>query len=356
MKEQEAKTQTSEEGWQSILDSPEYFLDAIDWQNESFNFVKTTREILSTSSFLDGRTALSKDHDGYSLPISEALGWQKRGIANRPVNRFIFHMSFCGSTLVSRVLDRPGVAITYKEPQVLLQLAAIKAANAEWYRNKEQWHGLMTFVLSQLSKRWSPEEPVVIKPSNWANSMLPQLIEDGGSSRALFLSISADDFLISVFRGGSDRVQFTYAVLVHLVTAFPEFARVIANVEADKLSSADTFARLSLVVHAIQHKAFAQVSGNISLTDSCRYDYQELLNSPAGYLQRSAKALDLDFKISQLNESIRKNFSNHSKVTKRPFDMLDARKVDQQVCAAYSEPFSRTFEWAEKNLTSSNFL
>jgi hypothetical protein len=36
--------------------------------------------------------------------------------------------------------------------------------------------------------------------------------------------------------------------------------------------------------------------------------------------------------------------------------MLDARKVDQQVCAAYSEPFSRTFEWAEKNLTSSNFL
>lgn len=356
MIEQEAKALTAEEHWQSILDSPEYFLDAINWQNESFNFVKTTREILSTSSFLDGRTALSNDHDGYSLPISEALGWHKRGITNRLVNRFIFHMSFCGSTLVSRVLDHPDVAITYKEPQVLLQLASIKAANAEWYRNKEQWHGLVSFVLSQLSKRWSPEEPVVIKPSNWANSMLPQLIEDGGSSRALFLSISADDFLISVFRGGSDRVQFTYAVLIHLVTAFPEFTKVIADVEADKLSSADTFARLSLVVHAIQQKAFAQIIGNISLADSCRYDYQELLNSPAECLQQAAAALDLDFKKSQLNQSIRKNFSNHSKVTKRSFDILDARKVDQQVCAAYSDTFSRTFAWADKNLTSSSFI
>ncbi|MBL4671015.1 MAG: hypothetical protein JKX81_02050 [Arenicella sp.] len=266
------------------------------------------------------------------------------------MNRFIFHMSFCGSTLVSRVLDQPGIAITHKEPQILLQLAEIKAANADWYRNKEQWQALMSFVLSQQSKRWLPNEPVVIKPSNWANSMLPQLIEDGGPSRALFLSISPGDFLISVFRGGSDRVQFTYAVLIHLVTAFPEFRRVIAEVELDKLSSADMFARLSLIVHAIQQRAFARVSGNVSLTDSCQCTYQELLNSPVECLQQAGTALDLGFKKSQLNESISKNFSNHSKVTKRTFDVLDARKVDQQVCAVYSDTFSRTFEWAEKIL------
>jgi hypothetical protein len=357
MIEHEAKAIAAEQDWQSILDSPEYFLDAIDLQRASFKFVKTSREIISSSSFLDGRTALSESDRSYFLPIKEALSWHKLGADNRSVNRFIFHMSFCGSTLVARVLDQPGIAIAHKEPQILLQLAEIKAANADWYRNNEQWQALMNFVLSQLSKRWLPDEVVVIKPSNWANSMLPQFIECGGQSRALFLNISPSDFLISVFRGGSDRVQFTYAVLKHLVTSFPEFTKVIADVEAeaDKLSSADMFARLALIVHAIQQKAFARAVGNLSLIAEYRCHYQDLLNSPIECLQQAAIALDLDFKKSQLTDSISKNFSNHSKVTRRSFDVLDARKVDQQVCTAYNDTFSRAFEWAEKALTKTTF-
>jgi len=355
MIEQVVKALADENDWHSILDTPEYFLDAIDLQNESFKFVKTTRETLSTSSFLDGRTGLSTDGDDYFLPIKEVLSWDKGSIAKRPVNRFIFHMSFCGSTLVSRVFDQPSIATSHKEPKILLQLAEIKAANLDWYRNRQQWQALMRFVLEQLSKRWSPDEPVVIKPSNWANSMLPQLIEDGGPSRAMFLSISPSDFLISVFRGGSDRVQFTYAVLKHLVIAFPEFTSIVAEVEADNLSSTDMFARLSLIVHAIQQKAFVRSSGNASLIAQYQCNYHELLNSPAECLQHAVSALDLSFKTSQLNESINKNFNNHSKVTKRSFDVYEARKVDQQVCAVYNDTFSRSFEWAEKNLTSNKF-
>jgi hypothetical protein len=349
-----------QECWQSILQSPEYFLHSIDVLKLSFTFIKTSRETLARSSFLDGRSALSKSDSHYVLPIKEALSWHQKSSenssVNSSVNRFIFHMSFCGSTLISRVLECPEVAITYKEPQIFLQLAEIKAANADWYSNKEQWRSLMSFVLSQQGKRWSPDEPVVIKPSNWANSMLPQLIESGDASRVLFLSTSPRDFLISVFRGGSERVQFTYAVLKHLLTAFPEFTKTVAEVEADKLTTADMFARLSLIVHAIQCKAFERARSNLSLQDHYQCSYQELLESPVECMQHIAAALDLWFSNSQLNQSISNSFINHSKVTQRDFNTIEAKKIDQQVLAVYGETFARTFDWAERSLIPSNFF
>jgi hypothetical protein len=57
MIEQETKALPSEVDWEAILDSPEYFLDAIDLQNESCRFFKNTREINYRSYFLEGRTA-----------------------------------------------------------------------------------------------------------------------------------------------------------------------------------------------------------------------------------------------------------------------------------------------------------
>jgi capsular polysaccharide biosynthesis protein len=186
--------------------------------------------------------------------------------------------------------------------------------------------------------------------------MLSQLIEDGGSSRALFLSTSPVDFLISVFRGGSERVQYTYAVLKHLLTAFPEFTKIVAEVEAEKLTSPDMFARLSLIVHAIQCKAFERVSSNLRLTGQYHCSYQEMLNSPAECMQQVATALELDFDNNQLDQSINKNFTNHSKVTKRSFDTNEAQKVDQQVLAVYDDTFARTFDWAERSFIRANFF
>ncbi|RBP51102.1 hypothetical protein [Arenicella xantha] len=346
----------AEESWHSILESPAYFLHRIDLQNQSFEFIHTNRETLNSNSFLDGRTPLSHTDKSYILPIKDSLEWYNKSIVPSHVNRFIFHMSFCGSTLVARALDKPGTAIGYKEPQILLELAEIKAANIDWFRNKVQWQTLVGFVLSQLNKQWSPGESVVIKPSNWANSMLPQLIEDGGFSRALFLSTSPIDFLISVFRGGGERIQFTYSVLKHLLTAFPEFTKIVANVESQKLTTVEMFARLSLILHAIQCKAFERAKANSHLKTHAECSYQDLQKNPATCLELAATTLDLNFTMEQLNHSINNTFSQHAKITQRNYNTQDAQHVDQQVLAVYGDTFSRTFTWAEKNLIPSDFF
>ena len=342
----------AENRWESILESPNYFLHGIDLPNRSFCFIKTTRKILSSSSFLDGRTPISTKDQPALLPIDEVLSWHKASARTNAVNRFIFHMSFCGSTLVSRMLEQPGAAITYKEPQILLELAELKAANSSWYRDSKRWSSLIGFVLTQLNEPWSPSEAVVIKPSNWANSMLPQLIGDAGRSRALFLSTSQEDFLTSIFRGGGERIKFTYTVLNHLLTSFPEFRKVVADVQATELSTPDMFARLSLIVYAIQSKAFALVDKNINLAAQHKLSYQELRSNPKPYecLEPIANALDLSFDKNKLQESALERLGKHSKITKRSFSLSEAQSVDLEVLDVYGETFSRSYDWAEKNL------
>ena len=64
-------------------------------------------------------------------------------------------MSFCGSTLMARVLDIDEKVFSYKEPQILLQLAEMKSAQNSYYRNKITWKSLISFVLGQFNKQWS---------------------------------------------------------------------------------------------------------------------------------------------------------------------------------------------------------
>ena len=345
----------AEHSWESILESPEYFLHSINPRENTLEFVRTSRELISGTSFLDGRNDLSLNAQPVSLSMSDALQWSNHIRPGSEPNRFIFHMSFCGSTLVSRALDLAGKAICYKEPQVLLQLAELKAANTSLYRDKEQWKALTTFVLNQFKQPWRAGESVILKPSNWLNSMLPQLLEDGGSSKAVYLGLTPMAFLIAVFRGGGERIQFSYSVLRHLLHSFPEYQRVVAEVEGSEGDSIEQFARLVLILHAVQLKAFQRATIQGGVQESPFFDYQSLLANPLQNLTGIAAELDLDFTQDELQESISNNFSNHSKVNNRSYDATQASDVDQQVLNTYRGQFLSALEWASEALKPASF-
>lgn len=205
----------ADENCSKVLDDPNYFLHIIDVQRAAFGFLASSRTLLSNASFLDGRSPLSNEPVLYYVSIEAALDWH----GNKPVinasNRFIFHMSFCGSTLLARVFDKSGEAFSYKEPQILVELAELKKNRAESVNNQLHWEKLIGFVLTQFSLPFSPGECNLIKPSNWVNSMLPDMLAVD-NAKVVFLGITPEDFLTAVFRGGADRIKYVYSFLQHM--------------------------------------------------------------------------------------------------------------------------------------------
>lgn len=330
---------------QEILESTSYLLHSIDVKKGTFDFLYTNRETLSSASFIDGRSSLSLDKTVWQVPIDDALEWHRLEPAlNRP-NRFVFHTSFCGSTLLARTLNIDTKSFSYKEPNILLQLAEIKAKEAGLYRNRSQWRQLISFVLDQLKNRWSDVEATIIKPSNWVNSMLTDLMLENGESRAVLLSNTPEEYLTAVFRGGSERVQYSYSLLRHLRTAFPEYSKVIVEVENSQSHTVDLFMRLSLITYAIQARAFSRVQALVDDEHqlSCRYD--DLLNNSSKCLTAVANTLDLRLSPTDLDSSIQKNFKHHSKVTDRPYNIKDIEAVNSQVNTQYRSNFDAAIDW-----------
>lgn len=88
-----------------ILDDPANFLHSIDIDNDTAVFVRTDPQLLRDLSFIDGRTSITVDRP---VPLTlQALA--QRVEPDPEPDRFLFNVSFCGSTLLSRLLDVRGV-------------------------------------------------------------------------------------------------------------------------------------------------------------------------------------------------------------------------------------------------------
>jgi hypothetical protein len=205
--------------WSEVLESPDHFLTGVDLEERTLEFVHSSRDRLSRASFVDGRTPLG-DAAPTRVPLDEALDWFRQRRAGARTDRLLLHMSFCGSTLLARLLDVPGRSHAHKEPRCLIQLADQQAYDRpDWRRDGAL---LTDFALDQLALPWPDAPRTLIKPSNWVNSMLPQLTATGVDCRALLLTLTPEQFLTAVFRGGGERVQYVHGLLMHLCTALPE--------------------------------------------------------------------------------------------------------------------------------------
>jgi hypothetical protein len=180
-----------------FLGDASWFLHRIDLARGELAFVRTSREAVSGEPFLDGRWDAPAG-PSKTLPIMALKEAPRYDL--RP--GFIWHSSFCCSTLIASCLDWPGVAVSLKEPQALVDLAALRD------------HGdgtLAQGVARLLGRPFTPGERVLIKPSNAANGLLNVVGEAAG--RHLLLHTSLRRFLLSVAKGSQVRLRFARALL-----------------------------------------------------------------------------------------------------------------------------------------------
>jgi hypothetical protein len=187
------------------LADPHWFLDQLDLETGQARFVRADRATLSGQAFLDPRW------DRNRLPSATIQGAALDRTESTLVPlHFIWHTSFCCSTVIAALLDKPGRCLALKEPRALVDLADLKRRQQVLKRP-----GLTSAVFGLYARRFEPDEQILIKPSNFANNLIAEAatFSDG---RMLMLHSSCRSFLISIVKAGEARRSYVRQLFISL--------------------------------------------------------------------------------------------------------------------------------------------
>jgi hypothetical protein len=135
---------------------------------------------------------------GASAPVPVARQ-EAIGAAPPPAPiHFIFHSAYCCSTLLAAALDIPGVATSYKEPQILNDMVGWRLRGGP----PNQISTVLDNSLRLLSRPFAPTEACIVKPSNVVNGLAEAMLKLRPGARCLLLHAPLRDFVTSIARKG----------------------------------------------------------------------------------------------------------------------------------------------------------
>ena len=319
--------------------NPDWLLHRIDAVKGLATFVRSDRDRLAATLFLDGRTAFAT---GQTLDVELAALDQLASAPAAPA-RFIFHMSFCGSTQLAHLVGESGAGLVLKEPQALVDLADWQRTLAERGIVDPRLAPALRGSIALLSRGWPGSPPTVVKPSNWVNTLIPLL--DGAASRVVMVTIERRAFLRAVFRGGRDRLAFTARAASHFAAAVGQTER-LDQALASSDDPLDRMARLTLVAHDLQHRQFAQAA---SFPAVARIDQKLIIEDPVAALDRACEALALSWSKEQA-AAIEKLTGRDAKNPGQSFTASGQLAEDAVVEDHHGQRFDRALAWADEAL------
>src|SRR5688572_9854321 len=157
-----------------------------------FAFARLDVEALERSTFMDTRL-------NAQLASLEPVDADRAAALAQPAHApaWLFHTSFCGSTLLARALHVPPYQVALKEPLVLRRLG--DARHAGWDTGD-----LPSTTARLLARPWNDGGGVLIKATHAALNIAGDLLDASPDSRAVLLTSSLDDFLVSNLKKPAD--------------------------------------------------------------------------------------------------------------------------------------------------------
>lgn len=310
------------------------FPHRVDGLRGDVQWASTSVARLRAATFLDGREAF------WSATQVEAL-------ANRPPPHvtppgMIFHVGFCGSTLLARLLDQPGSALVLKEPQALADIAS-QAPQIVAERLEE----LLLWAMPHLAAAAPEGETCVIKPSNWINGLAPALAGGGHIGRAVFLTMAPRAFLRAAFRGGRDRLEHCLRLAELLAQAVEGGSALVQRAIAEASEPLDRAARLVALTHRFQLQLFDTAEAFLPGGSALRLDHAELAANPQAAAQSVAAALGLPAGTAAEFDP-----AQHSKDGARTYSAAAEEEANRGIEAHHAARFDKALDWLENRATA----
>jgi len=247
---------------------------------------------------------------------------------------FLLHSAFCGSTMLVRALDVPGVAMGLSEPMILNDVVGFRRRGAA----PRDVARLTDAATRLLARPFEPGEAVVIKPSTVVNPLARLLLALRPDAPCIALYAPLETFLLSVARKGLEcRLWARELFEGYLQEGFADFG----------YSGSEVFRQSDLQIAALgwlaQHRQFAALASEFG-TRVATLDADRLTENPEAALAAVARhyGLTLDSAAVAAGPA----FTRHSK-SGAAYGM-EARRIDYTAAReAYGDEIAKVMVWAK---------
>jgi hypothetical protein len=173
--------------------APEWLAHRYDERADAVHFVRAPRELRRRVPFL-----IDEHLPGAAEPVPVARADAIQAAPPAAPIHFIFHSAYCCSTLLAAVLDVPGVATSFKEPQILNDMVGWRHRGGQPPRVAE----VLDNSLRLLSRGFEPGEASIVKPSNLVNGLIDVTLKLRPDARCVLLHAPLRGFVTSIARKG----------------------------------------------------------------------------------------------------------------------------------------------------------
>ena len=324
-----------------IVADPNWFLQAINLDEERLYFIKTDKTALSAASFLDARFD-TRNLESTSFGLQELLRYTMKLEAAPP--RFVFHTAFCCSTLLARCLDVKDCNVSLKEPAVLMALANYQRVGHKLLANAADAHAIYRLVTLLLFRPFADYQTVVVKPTNTVNNIIGPLLSTHHASKAVLLHSDLKSFLLSILKKGEQGRGFAR----QLFNIF-----LMDSAEAQLLQTSKLLRMTDLQIAAVtwhlqfEHFLTVQQKFNAQSVRSLHCDV--LLN----YSQDTLTKLVSHFGMSKLEQNIEQMMmyaplQRNAKTLNETYTAYDRKNEYVEAERRYAESLQAIIPWAKQ--------
>ena len=335
--------------YSELFTDPEWFLAAFDADNAQFSFIKTSLPTLRNAPFHDGRSNLSVNGATTKVSLDEAMSWQQSQLVTATPNRLLIHVSFCGSTLLAKALGVDGRNLAYQEPQVLIDLANLKAGRHAISLLGNVWNHILSFSFGQFKKHWTDQRAAFVKPSNWANNIVPDALNTPSPSRCVIIDFDIESYLVANLRGGQKRLGYSLELLNHLARQNQSDKVLAERVERMPLSPIQKVLHLLTITFDAQQRCLTEIAGR---ADSVFWlSKKQLLRSPRESLANVADALNIEFEASGTRPQLATLFKTNAKAeAPLEFSLREESARNSYVLTEFGGDISQAIQWYQATL------
>jgi len=318
-----------------VSTDPEWIPHTYDVEGANLTFVHVPREDRDRLMFL------SDEHfaGGFakcSFP-TRAVAAESQRIPSGSIH-FIFHTSYCCSTLLAKALDLPGKAMVLKEPDICINLAN-RVVRSDDRPNRDR----LDLVLRLLQRPSATGESVIVKPSNFGNRLIDLILAQRSGTRAVLLYSDLATFLRSLLKRGMFGRIFGRKLFAQL----GKWSPVNLGYTADELWE-QTDVQIAGLAWLMQIHHFDAIArrfgpGRVLILDSSRF-----LEAPEASLKRVSALFGLDFDENQIDRIVAgEAFSKHSKFSDRGYSAEQREEEHRAAAEIHSEEISMVVQWIE---------
>ncbi len=176
--------------------SPRLYPHSLDMEKGAALVFEADQDFYRNAIFLDQRV-LTEGTKGAWVPLQVLWDQVRAGQGGRvaPAN-FIFHTGHCGSTLISRLLDEVPSVLGLREPLALRTLAV--GHNVRETLPGGAYEDTFSLTYQLLSRRFSPEQQVIIKATSMCNNLGSLLLSKNSANRGLLLFVTLEIYLTNM--------------------------------------------------------------------------------------------------------------------------------------------------------------